>query len=83
MAFESFFFCKQEKETQENTFFWKLLKNHSCGKEGTVPVPPHRPCAKSDDNVVIVVAVSHFLEGAEAASVKLLLSLQVLESIFS
>jgi hypothetical protein len=30
-------------------------------KEGKVPVPPHRPCAESDDNVVPVQELSHFL----------------------
>ncbi len=29
-------------------------------KEGTEPVPPCRPCAESDDNVVPVQELSHF-----------------------
>ena len=28
-------------------------------KEGPVPVPPHRPCAYSDDNVLPVQELSH------------------------
>ncbi len=39
-------------------------------REGTVPVPPYRPCAESDDNVLHDLELSH-LGGAEAAGVKL------------
>ena len=66
-------FFLQGKEILENTF-WKLLKNrlwrfpfirrwnkNTCKlKEGTVPLPPHRPCAWSDDNVLPVQELSHF-----------------------
>jgi hypothetical protein len=38
-------------------------------KEGTVPVPPYRPCAESADDVLPVHVASHF-RGAEAAGVK-------------
>jgi len=38
-------------------------------EEGTVPIPPYRPCAESDDDVLPVQEVSH-LGGAEAAGVK-------------
>ena len=37
----SFYFCYEMQRTGKIT-------------EGTVPVPPHRPCAKRDDTVVPV-----------------------------
>ena len=49
-------------------------------QEGTVPVPPYRPCADCDDNVFPVQMLSH-LGGAEAAGVKPLLSVQVFLNI--
>jgi hypothetical protein len=37
--------------------------------EGTVPVPPYRPCAYNDDDVVPVQVVSHFSDEHKASSV--------------
>jgi hypothetical protein len=43
--------------------------------EGTVPVPPGRPCAERDDDVLPVQAVSH-MGGAQSGGDEATVSIQ-------
>jgi hypothetical protein len=42
-----------------NPFFSDYPKITHRMEEGTVPVPPYRPCAYSDDDVLPVLGLSH------------------------
>ncbi len=64
---------KDESFLEISFYFRYEMQRTGKMMEGTVPVPPHRPCAKRDDTVV-PGGLSHFSSNHKAAWDKLLLS---------